>query len=91
MRIRRTPGAAADLEHISNYLKERHPQYRQTTVRKLYESICSLKDSPHRGRIGREDGTRELLFPPLPYIAVYRLNEQSIEVLRIYHAAQDRP
>jgi plasmid stabilization system protein ParE len=30
------------------------------------------------------------LFPPMPYIAVYR-TEQSIEVLRIYHAAQDRP
>ena len=28
---------------------------------------------------------------PLPYIAVYRLKEQSIEVLRIYHGAQDRP
>ena len=69
MRLRWTPAAAADLEYISNYLKERHPQYRQATVRKLHESICSLKDSPHRGRIGREDGTRELLFPPLPYIA----------------------
>jgi plasmid stabilization system protein ParE len=30
------------------------------------------------------------LFHPLPYIAVYRVKEQSIEVLRIYHAAQDR-
>jgi plasmid stabilization system protein ParE len=28
---------------------------------------------------------------PLPYIAVYRVKEQDIEVLRIYHAAQDRP
>ena len=42
-------------------------------------------------RIGREEGTRELLFPPLPYVAVYRVKEQSIEVLRIYHTAQDRP
>jgi plasmid stabilization system protein ParE len=58
-------------------------------MRKLYEAIRSLKESPHRGRPGREDGTRELLFPPLPYIAVYRVKEQSIEVLRVYHAAQD--
>ena len=90
MHIRWTPAAAADLEHISNYLKERHPHYRQPTMRKLYEAIRSLKDSPHRGRLGREDGTRELLFSPLPYIAVYRLRDQGIEVLRIYHAAQDR-
>ena len=89
MRIRWTPAAAADLEHISNYLKDRHPRYRQPTMRKLYEAIRSLKQSPHRGRVGREEGTRELLFPPLPYVAVYRVTEQSIEVLRVYHAAQE--
>jgi toxin ParE1/3/4 len=91
MRIRWTPAAAADLEHISNYLKDRHPHYRQPTMRKLYEAIGSLKQWPHRGRVGREDGTRELLFLPLPYIAVYRVNEQCIEVLRINHAAQEPP
>lgn len=91
MRIRWTSAAAADLQHISNYLKDRHPHYRQPTMRKLYEAIRSLKDLPDRGRIGREEGTRELLFPPLPYVAVYRVKEQSIEVLRIYHTAQDRP
>jgi toxin ParE1/3/4 len=91
MRIRWTPAAAADLQHISDYLKERHPHYRQPTVRKPYETIRSLKDSPHRGRPGRVEGTREILFLPLPYVAVYRVTEESIEVLRIYHGAQDRP
>ncbi|MBI3644911.1 MAG: type II toxin-antitoxin system RelE/ParE family toxin [Acidobacteriales bacterium] len=46
MRIRWTPAAAADLEHISNYLKDRHPPYRRPTIRKLYEAIRSLKESP---------------------------------------------
>ena len=64
MRVRWTSAAAADLQHISNYLKDRHPHYRQPTMRKLYEAIRSLKDLPDRGRIGREEGTRELLFPP---------------------------
>jgi addiction module RelE/StbE family toxin len=91
MRIRWTPAAAADLAQIGNYLRERHPHYRQPTMRKLYEAIRSLKQWPHRGRLGREDGTRELLFAPLPYVAVYRVKEQIIEVLRIYHTAQDRP
>jgi plasmid stabilization system protein ParE len=91
MRIRWTPAAAADLEHISNYLKDRDPHDRQPTLRKEYEAIRSLKESPHRGRLGREDRTRELLFPPMPYVAVYRVRENMIEVLRIYHAAQDRP
>jgi toxin ParE1/3/4 len=91
MRIRWTPAAAADLQHISDYFKDHHPHYRQPTMRKLYEAIRSLRTLPYRGRPGREDGTREILFPPLPYVAVYRVREQSIEVVRIYHSAQDQP
>ena len=59
-------------------------------MRKLYAAIQSLKAWPHRGRVGREEGTREILFSPLPYVAVYRVKE-SVEILRIYHVAQDRP
>ncbi len=91
MRIRWTPAAAADLQHISTYLRDHHPRHQQPTIRKLYGAILSLKQWPNRGRLGREDGTREFLFPPLPYIAVYRVSEQDIEILRIYHAAQERP
>jgi plasmid stabilization system protein ParE len=79
MRVRWTSAAAADLQHISNYLKDRHPQPRQPTMRKLYEAMRSLKELPDRGRIGREEGTREHLFPPLPYVAVYSVREQSME------------
>jgi toxin ParE1/3/4 len=91
MRLRWTPAAAADLEHISEYLKDRHPHYRQPTMRKLYQAIYSLTDSPQHGRLGREDETRELFFPPLPYVAVYRIRDQSIEVLRVDHSSQNRP
>ncbi len=91
MRIRWTPAAAADLQHINDYLKGRHPRYRQPTLRKLYEVVRSLKQSPQRGRIGRVNGTRELLFSPLPYVAVYRVTAQNVEILRIYHTAQNRP
>ena len=93
MRIRWTPAAATDLQHINDYLKDHRPTYRQPTMRKIYGAIGSLKAMPYRGRFGRENGTREILFPPLPYAAVYRVNETEriIEVLRIYHSAQERP
>jgi toxin ParE1/3/4 len=91
MRIRWTPAAAADLQHISDYLKINHPQYHQPTVRRIYKAVGSLNNFPHRGRPGRQEGTRELMFPPLPYVVVYRVNEHAIDVLRIYHPAQDRP
>ena len=91
MRIRWTPTAAADLEHIKAYLSEHNPQFAQSTVLDLYETIRSLKASPQRGRVGREEGTRELVFTRLPYIVAYRLKEQTVEILHIFHGAQDRP
>jgi plasmid stabilization system protein ParE len=50
-----------------------------------------LEMFPGRGRIGRVEGTRELVFAPLPCIAVYRVTEEAVEILRIYHSAQDWP
>jgi plasmid stabilization system protein ParE len=41
--------------------------------------------------MGRIAGTRELVFVPLPYIAVYRVEEDAVEILRLYHSAQDWP
>jgi addiction module RelE/StbE family toxin len=90
MLIRWTRAADADLQQINDYLKEHHPQYRQATLRKLYETIKGLKNSPLRGKPGRVEGTREILFPPLPYVAVYRVRPDAIEVLRIWHTARDR-
>jgi plasmid stabilization system protein ParE len=41
MRIRWTPAAAADLQSISDYLKEHHARYRDLTVRKLSALFAS--------------------------------------------------
>ena len=53
-------------------------------------AIRSLKQSPNRGRKGREEETRELLHPRLPYIVAYRVREAAIEILHIWHASRDR-
>ncbi|HXP88200.1 MAG TPA: hypothetical protein VN841_25950 [Bryobacteraceae bacterium] len=66
MRIRCTPAAAADLQSISDYLKEHHPHYREPTMRKLYGTTAELKQWQGRVRPGREGGTREVLFRPTP-------------------------
>jgi plasmid stabilization system protein ParE len=84
---RRRSGLAANKQ----LLKEHHPHYRQPIMRKQYETIRALKQWPGRGRPSREEDTREIVFPPLPYVAVYRVTESASEVLRIYHSAQDRP
>ena len=57
----------------------------------LYEGCGGLAKFPSLGRRGRIQGTRELIFPGLPYIVVYRVQDEAVEIVRIYHGAQDWP
>jgi addiction module RelE/StbE family toxin len=87
MRIRWTVPAAEDLENIKNYLQQHYPHFAEPTVRTIYERIRSLKISPNRGRPGQRTGTRELTLSPLPYVVVYVVKAQAIEILHIHHGA----
>ncbi len=89
MRIRWTVPAADDLEDINNYLHQHYPQFAESTVRAIYRRIQSLKNSPNQGRAGHRSGTKELVITPLPYIVVYAVKAEAVEILHIYHGAQD--
>ena len=56
----------------------------------IYERAESLVSFPFKGHIGRIQGTRELVMAPLPWIVVYRVDEV-VEMVRVYHGAQDWP
>ena len=50
-----------------------------------------LTAQPEMGRIGRAKGTRELVIGRTPFIAVYRVVRERIEILRFLHGAQKWP
>ena len=91
MRVRWSTEAAEDLERIHRRIARDNPAAAHRTVQKLYAGCMALKKFPYRCRAGREPGTRELVFRPLPYIAVYRVTETHVEIARIWHSAQDWP
>jgi toxin ParE1/3/4 len=83
MRLRWTVPAAGDLENISNYLQEHYPYFAESTVRTIYRRILALKTAPNQGRPGHRSGTRELVLTPLPYIVVYSVGDEAVEILHI--------
>lgn len=89
MRIRWTPTAAADLQNIYDYLREHEPHLANPTIIEIRKAALSLKKFPMRGRHGREEGTRELLHRRLPHIIAYRVRTDAVEILHIWHPAQD--
>jgi len=92
MRIRWTQPAVQDLTGICDYVGEHgSPVTARRVALTIYESVALLQKFPHRGRPGRETSTRELVIPNLPYVVIYRIREQIIEITRILHGAQSWP
>ena len=55
--------------------------------RQVIDRIEQLATLPGLGRSGEVKGTRELVSPP--YVVVYRSTEEIVEILYIWHGAQD--
>ena len=92
MRIRWTTPAAQDLTRISDFISERDgPALARRVALTIYERVGALTAFPRRGRPGRVPDTRELVIPGLPYLAVYRLKSDVIEIARVLHGAQQWP
>ena len=91
MELRWTQEAAADLEHITDYLFQNAPQRAAELVRRIYNAPAALLTFPYRGRAGKKEGTRELVISSLPYIVVYQVTGEVIHIVRILHGAQKWP
>ncbi|MEI8119137.1 MAG: type II toxin-antitoxin system RelE/ParE family toxin [Methylophilaceae bacterium] len=50
-----------------------------------------LADYPKLGRPGRVKGTRELVVSRTPFIVVYRIKGEMVQILRVLHGAQQWP
>jgi addiction module RelE/StbE family toxin len=91
MQVRWTMPAADDLRRIARYIRRDRPLAARNVAKTIFDAGNGLEIFPERGRKGRIPGTRELVFPGWPYILVYQVEEQTVEILRIYHGAQDWP
>jgi toxin ParE1/3/4 len=88
--IRWSLEAADDLERIAAFIAGDKPLAAQDTINRIYARIEELATFPNRGRIGLAPGSRELPLAPLPYVVVYRVHRDAIEISRIWHGAQSR-
>jgi toxin ParE1/3/4 len=92
MEIRWSLPAGKDLERICAWVERDSPEAAARIANVIYNGCGQLKHFPNMGRPGRRmSGRRELSFAPLPYIAVYPVKENTVEISRIFHGAQRWP
>jgi toxin ParE1/3/4 len=79
MNIRWTEQAADDLESANSI------------VDRILSDIDLLARFPHVGRNGRIESTRELVIVKTPFVVVYRLVRDQVEILGVIHGARKWP
>lgn len=82
--------AIADLLAIVDYISDDNPDAAQALKDEIEAKTLRLPDNPHLYRVGRVDGTREMVVRP-NYIVLYAENTIAVTVLRVLHSAQQWP
>ena len=82
--------AIADLLAIVDYISDDNPDAAQALKDEIEAKTSRIPDNPQLYRVGRVDGTRELVVRP-NYIVVYAEDDSAVTILRVLHAAQQWP
>ncbi len=91
MQVKWTRTALSNLNDLAEYVAKEDPQVASDMVSKIVLAVDKLLDYPGMGRPGRVPGTRELLVPGVPYIIPYRVKDDFVEILRVFHAKRRWP
>lgn len=86
-----TQRAIIDMEELHAYIARRSPSRAHSVLARIRRAINHLALFPYSGRIGRLDGTRELVVSGLPYLAVYEVHDDRVVVQRVLHQSQQWP
>lgn len=91
MNVRFSPSAQADIQSIHDHIAADNPVAAARVVATIEQSIDRLERFPFSGRTGAVDRTRELVIPHLPYIVVYTVSVETVDIIAVFHAAQNNP
>lgn len=83
--------ASSDLEAIADYIAQDNPDSAAAVVLRVLDALDLLGTFPDVGRLGRVDRTREAVLARTPFVAAYRVRDDTVEVLRVLHGARRWP
>jgi toxin ParE1/3/4 len=91
VRVRWLAQALANLEAEADYIARDKPKAAASVVQKINHAVDLLRQYPALGRPGRVAGTRELVISGTPYVVPYRIRDDEIHILRVFHGARKCP
>lgn len=86
-----TGPARTALRDIFNFIASDNPKAARHIINEIREAAKTLEMFPMAGRIGRVEGSRELVIPRTQYVLTYRITGDAVIILAIFHGAQQWP
>ena len=90
-RLEYAPRYFRRLEDIREGIAAENPPAAIRMIERIRAAVTRLAGSPALGRPGRVPGTRELVIPRTPYIVLYRVTGDVVQIITILHSAQRWP
>jgi len=91
MRVKWLRAALRDLDAEVAYIAEQNQEAAVHLYALARERTALLAQFPDLGRPGRVFGTRELVLERYPYIIPYRVKNNVVEILRLFHTSRKQP
>ena len=91
MRVRWFSRALRDLDEAEAYIAQDDPQAAVGVVLRIIRAVSNLREQSGIGRAGRVPDTKELIVPNTPFIVPYRVKDDVIQILRVYHSSRKWP
>ncbi|MDP3678693.1 MAG: type II toxin-antitoxin system RelE/ParE family toxin [Methylotenera sp.] len=83
--------ALRNLDEIAAYIAQDNPIAASHLLQVISEQVSLLSKQPALGRSGRVLGTRELVISNMHYLVPYRIKNNSVEILRVFHTSRKPP
>lgn len=91
MLIRWTETALHELDDAIDFIEADNPLGAARMNERIVAAVRNLRTFPRQGRPGRVAETRELPIPGTPFLVVYAVARDGIDILRLLHGAQRYP
>ena len=91
MRVKWLRTASRNLDAAMEYIAREDANGAREIYAAIRERVAVLAEHPEIGRPGRVFGTRELVIERYPYLIPYRIRDNEVQILRVFHTRQNLP
>jgi toxin ParE1/3/4 len=83
--------ATRNLRAVYEYIATENPGAAEMMANRIVSAVEMLERYPQMGHRGRMEQTRELVIAGTPFVVIYRVGREQVDVLTVFHTARRWP